>query len=104
LNFVHLEGFCLPPAEALISGCYVIGYDGRAAAEFMNEPYAQVIAYGDFQNFILKTEQAAELFENNPRAFLEITKKGSEEIRMRYTREKEKEGLLKAFDKLLSQV
>lgn len=36
LSFSEREGFGLPPAEAMASGCYVIGYDGGGGREFFD--------------------------------------------------------------------
>jgi hypothetical protein len=39
LSFSQREGFGLPPAEAMASGCYVIGYDGGGGKEFFDPAY-----------------------------------------------------------------
>jgi glycosyltransferase involved in cell wall biosynthesis len=40
LSFSDREGFGLPPAEAMASGCYVIGYDGGGGREFFDPAYS----------------------------------------------------------------
>ena len=39
LSFSEREGFGLPPAEAMASGCYVIGFDGGGGREFFDPAY-----------------------------------------------------------------
>lgn len=36
VSFSELEGFGLPPAEAMASGCYVVGYTGGGGDEFFD--------------------------------------------------------------------
>lgn len=40
LSFSEREGFGLPPAEAMASGCYVIGYPGGGGREFFDPAYS----------------------------------------------------------------
>jgi hypothetical protein len=40
LSFSERDGFGLPPAEAMASGCYVIGYDGGGGREFFDPAYS----------------------------------------------------------------
>lgn len=44
LSFSEREGFGLPPAEAMASGCYVIGYDGGGGREFFDPAYCAPVA------------------------------------------------------------
>jgi len=44
LSFSEREGFGLPPAEAMASGCYVIGYDGGGGREFFDPAYCCPVA------------------------------------------------------------
>src|SRR5664279_3802216 len=37
LSFSELEGLSLPPIEAALSGCHVIGYTGEAAKEYWDD-------------------------------------------------------------------
>lgn len=40
VSFSELEGFGLPPAEAMASGCYVVGYTGGAGDEFFDPAWS----------------------------------------------------------------
>jgi glycosyltransferase involved in cell wall biosynthesis len=40
LSFSERDGFGLPPAEAMASGSYVIGYDGGGGREFFDPAYS----------------------------------------------------------------
>ena len=56
LSFGHLEGFSLPPAEAMASGCIVIGYHGFGAKEFMKPNISFPIEAGDIPAYVRAVE------------------------------------------------
>ena len=43
----RLEGFGMPPAEAMACGCVVVGYDGIAGVEFMDPSVSLTVRTGD---------------------------------------------------------
>ena len=52
LSFSELEGLSLPPIEAALSGCYVIGYTGEAAKEYWDAEIFTEIYSGDIKAFV----------------------------------------------------
>lgn len=52
LSFSELEGFALPPIEAALSGCHVIGYTGEGAKEYWNPEIFTEIHCGDIKAFV----------------------------------------------------
>lgn len=64
LSFCDLEGFGLPPLEAVLSGAAVVGYTGQGAREYFKKPNLVAVQNGDFKNFILKVSQAIKAFES----------------------------------------
>jgi glycosyltransferase involved in cell wall biosynthesis len=52
LSFSELEGLSLPPIEAALSGCYVIGYTGQAAKEYWDTEIFTEIHSGDIKAFV----------------------------------------------------
>jgi hypothetical protein len=52
LSFSELEGFSLPPVEAALSGCHVIGYTGEGAKEYWDEELFTEIYSGDIKAFV----------------------------------------------------
>ena len=51
LSFAEFEGLSLPPIEAALSGCYVIGYTGEAAKEYWDSEIFTEIHTGDIKAF-----------------------------------------------------
>lgn len=58
LAFTHQEGFGLPAAEAMASGCYVIGNHGFGGREFFNSSYAAGVQTGDVVGFAYALDEA----------------------------------------------
>ena len=52
LSFGELEGFSLPPVEAALSGCQVIGYTGEGAKEYWDAEIFSEIHSGDIKAFV----------------------------------------------------
>jgi len=48
LSFSFPEGFSMPPAEAMLSGCMVVGYHGEGGREYFTEEFGWPIATGAF--------------------------------------------------------
>lgn len=88
LSFGHPEGFGLPVAEALASGCYVIGYTGLAGREFLNlDSCAAVfssVEYGDISSFIEAFRSFDLTFSSNPQSLLRELSIASVAIRTKY--------------------
>lgn len=56
LSFGGPEGFGLPPLEAAISGCKVVGFDGGGGEEYFNRPIFTKIPFYDHMEFIEQAE------------------------------------------------
>lgn len=50
------EGFGMPPVEAALSGCKVIGYSGIGGKEFFDEPLFTEIEYNDINRFVVEVD------------------------------------------------
>ena len=69
LSFGHPEGFGLPVAEALISGCSVIGFTGLGGRELFDiaakYQMAWPIEFGDHSSFLTYVDLCIETFLSN---------------------------------------
>lgn len=80
LSFSEREGFGLPPAEAMASGCYVIGFDGGGGREYFDPAYCSPVT--DLAGFAQAVLNAVQ------RPFDELEAlgaKASEQVLGRYT-------------------
>jgi hypothetical protein len=66
LSFSELEGLSLPPIEAALSGCHVIGYTGEAAKEYWDKEIFTEIYSGDIKAFVNAVLSKIEDLESNP--------------------------------------
>lgn len=60
VSFSDLEGFGLPPAEAMASGCYVVGYTGGGGDEFFDSAFCRPVTgpLGLVEGVLSATEMA----------------------------------------------
>jgi len=97
LSFASQEGCPLPPAEAMSSGCVVVGYHGQGAKNYLKEPYALPIAEGDIVTFAKTVEEVA----NNYEHFRSMGQKACQFIRSEFSLEREKKEIWDAWSGLL---
>jgi len=100
LSTSYLEGFGLPPAEALSSGALVVGYDGEGGKEFFNPPFAHAIPHGNIIEFVKKVEEMMALFEKDKNQFIRIGKMGSDYITNKYSIAEENRSVVKAWEQI----
>lgn len=102
LSFNHIEGFGLPPAEAMACGCIVIGYTGRAGEEYFNPDFCYPVSDGDIIDFVRKIEEVLALYEQDPILFLEKQIKASQTILDKYNLENEEQDIVTTWDQILN--
>jgi glycosyltransferase involved in cell wall biosynthesis len=85
LSFSERDGFGLPPAEAMASGCFVIGYSGMGGREFFDPSYCLPIADGDLLSFATAIAKTCAAYEEAPNDFIEAGNQASDAIRRRYS-------------------
>lgn len=101
LSFSYQEGSGLPPQEAMLSGCIVIGYHGGGGKSFLQEPYAFPVEPSEIVAFAETVERVALEYDRNPDAFRPQTRRALEYIRTNYSREHEEADLREAWTTLL---
>ncbi|MCB0910103.1 MAG: glycosyltransferase [Propionibacteriaceae bacterium] len=78
LSFSQLDGFGLPPVEAMACGCYVVGFHGQGGQEYFDPAYSHPVPDADVLAFVRAVEDAAVAYDCDPvpltRAGLEASK------------------------------
>jgi len=95
MNFAELEGFGMPPAEAMACGCVTIGHHGGGGREFLKSPCAIPIGYEDIVGYVKAVEAAITD---------EITvdvQAASDFIHREYSPERESESIVNAWREIL---
>ncbi|WP_433532668.1 hypothetical protein ACQPYA_11940 [Micromonospora sp. CA-263727] len=84
LSFSEREGFGLPPAEAMASGAYVVGFTGLGGRDFFDPRYCTPVAEGDLLGYAVAVEQALRRYEEDPAALVSAGQAAAERIRSQY--------------------
>lgn len=101
LSFNHKEGFGLPPAEAMSSGCLVIGYTGEGGEEYFLEDFSFKIPKGNIIQYIETIEKAVNEYDNTPESFTKKQEMASNYIKNNYNLESENESVISCWNSLL---
>lgn len=102
LSFGYPEGLPLPPAEAMASGCIVIGYNGGGGEEYFIDEHCITIPFGDIITFCKKIEEVCQEFDNKLEFYQQMALDASNFINHNYSQEREKEILLDAWKNLIN--
>jgi hypothetical protein len=103
LSTLMQEGFGLPPLEAGLCGCVVVGYTGFAAAEFMDPQYAYPVPERDVLAFADTLEKVLRSLDADPDWYRPRGEAYAAWLRERYAPEQQKRALLAAWDDILAR-
>lgn len=103
LSFGYPEGFGLPAAEAMRSGCVVVGYHGDGGREFLTHDHGFPIEAGDLLGFARTAESVLALLCHDPNAFAAMTDAASKFISSVYSPEHEREDTISAWKEILAR-
>lgn len=84
LSFSHREGFGLPPAEAMASGCYVVGFTGMGGREYFDPAYCSPVPESDLTAFATAVQDAVERYQADPAQLAKLGRAASEAVLGRY--------------------
>ncbi|MDM4718573.1 glycosyltransferase [Micromonospora sp. WMMA1363] len=84
LSFSEREGFGLPPAEAMASGAYVVGFTGLAGRDFFDPRYCAPVAEGDLLGYAVAVERALRRYQEDPSTLVAAGHAAAERIRSEY--------------------
>lgn len=65
LSFGYPEGSPMPPKEALISGCLLVGYHGEGGQEYFPASSKLNVPFGAVTEYALKVGEAIDFWDNN---------------------------------------
>ena len=85
LSFSNMEGFGLPPAEAMAAGCIVIGYTGVGGNEYFTSETGFVIEHHNMPCFLAKIEDVVTEYRRDPAALDRLRAGAAEYISTHYS-------------------
>lgn len=103
LSTCHQEGFGLPPVEAGMAGCLVVGYTGIAADEYFEEGLAERVPQDDVLAFAQAVERTLAWIEADESAALARGRAFSRFLTERYSLEREAESVLAVWREILAK-
>jgi hypothetical protein len=65
-SFSGIEGFGLPPAEAMACACITIGFHGRGGREFFRPEFSWPVAFGDIEDYARTAESVLCQYRHDP--------------------------------------
>lgn len=101
LSLNHREGFGLPPAEAMASGCIVIGYAGQGGKEYFNPDFSLKVDEGNIIEFVDTVENICLKLENNDEKTVKMSQYAADYILNNYNLKNEQQSILSTWKKIL---
>jgi len=96
ISIGHPEGFGLPLAEALASGCLVVGYHGLGGRDFAL-PSMQAVEFGDLLGMLDAIETELRRFEDHPEQVAQERMAIAQAIQQRYGPQAEHDQAVKVW-------
>jgi glycosyltransferase involved in cell wall biosynthesis len=97
LSFSELEGFGMPPAEAMACGCYVVGFTGFAGREFFDPSTSTPVEEGNILAFAKAVERTLLHFDEDGNAMRQRALKASANVLEEYSIENQRADLQTFF-------
>jgi glycosyltransferase involved in cell wall biosynthesis len=96
----YREGFGLPAAEAMASGCFVVGFPGFGGREVFDPSFSTAVEDGDVRAAAAAVAAACARYEADPAAVRADGARAAAAVRERFSRAGQVARLLAFFDRL----
>ena len=101
LSLSRREGFGLPPAEAMSSGAYVVGFTGLAGREFMLPQFSMPIPEDDLRELAIGLQGALRAYEDDAASIRSLGRSASRFISDTYAPAREARLIVETFGSLI---
>jgi glycosyltransferase involved in cell wall biosynthesis len=95
------EGFGLPAAEAMASGCFVVGFSGFGGRELFDPQSSDPVEDGDVLGAAVRLADAIDLYESRPAELREAGSRARKRVIETWTPAKQRRELLDFFGGML---
>ncbi len=85
ISLMKDESLGFPAAEAMASGCIVVGFDGLGGAEFFDASTGIPVVEGDVAGLVAAVEQTVAEYEADPARLDEMRRHASRRVKERYS-------------------
>ena len=100
LSFSEREGFGLPPAEAMASGAYVVGFTGLAGRDYFDPGFCSPVAEADLLAFAVAVEQVLEQHRKDPEVLAAAGRAAAKHVLAHYHEDGLRADLLAFYESL----
>jgi hypothetical protein len=100
LSFSEREGFGLPPAEAMASGAYVVGFTGLAGRDYFDPGFCAPVAEADLLAFAVAAEQALTQHRKDPEVLAAAGRAAAKHVLAHYHEDGLRADLLAFYESL----
>lgn len=100
ISLLQNESLGFPAAEAMASGCIVVGFDGLGGAEFFDSTTGMPVTEGDVAGVVEAVERTVAEYDQDPARLDTMRKRASELVNRRYSTEAFETGVLGAWASL----
>jgi glycosyltransferase involved in cell wall biosynthesis len=101
-SFSAIEGFGLPPAEAMASGCVTVGFHGRGGREFFGPEFSWPIEFGDILAYAQTAEMLLTRYRDDPAPLMDKAQAGARFIADHYSMEREEADIVDCWRQILA--
>jgi glycosyltransferase involved in cell wall biosynthesis len=91
----HREGFGMPPAEAMASGCFVVGFSGFGGRELFDPAWSAAVEDGDVLGAARELAGALATYETDPAALRERGHRAREHVISRFSLQRQRDDVLR---------
>jgi hypothetical protein len=96
-SFSGIEGFGLPPAEAMACGCLTIGFHGRGGKEFFRPEFSYPIEFGDIEGYARAAETLLQRYREDPAPLRTQANAAARFIHENYSTEREEADMVSCW-------
>lgn len=104
MSFGSPEGSPMPPCEAMLCGCVVVGYHGWGGREYFKPEFCYPIEVGDILTFVKQMEQVIQLYHQHPEQLQQKGKMASDFIKDYFSKEREIQDVLRIWNSINDDV
>jgi glycosyltransferase involved in cell wall biosynthesis len=94
------EGFGMPAAEAMASGCFVVGFPGFGGRELFEGGWARGVEDGDVLAAAKELAAAMARYEEDPAALRSLGERARTEVATRFSLERQRDAVLEFHGRL----
>jgi glycosyltransferase involved in cell wall biosynthesis len=88
------EGFGMPAAEAMASGCFVVGFPGYGGRELFDDAWSRAVEDGDVLAAARELAAAMSCYEKHPDRLRELGARAAREVTERFSLERQRDAVV----------